>query len=168
MEIAIDFILEYGYVAVTLLLALGIVGLPIPDESLMLFIGYLSSIHLLSYFPSIVFCLIGSVTGMLISYMIGKQVGFKVVVKFGKWVGLTPKRYEKVQHWFIKFRGWTVLFAYFIPGIRHAAGYIAGITKMPFKKYLMLSCAGALIWSVLFISIGYVVGDKLADLKGVS
>ncbi len=163
MEIAVNFIQEYGYPAITVLLALGIIGLPIPDETLMLFVGYLSSVHLISYTPSIVFSFIGSVAGMSVSYIIGKKIGFTAIEKYGKWVGLTPKRYEKVQNWFIRFGGWTVLLAYFIPGVRHAAGYISGITQMPFKKYILLCCSGALIWTVLFISVGYFVGDKLAN-----
>lgn len=117
----------------------------------------------LCFKDSIVFSFIGSVTGMVVSYMIGKRIGSPAIEKYGKWVGLTSKRYEKVQKWFIRFGGWTVVFAYFIPGVRHAAGYIAGITKMSMKKYTLLCCTGALIWTELFITIGYVAGDQLSE-----
>jgi len=161
MEIAAEYISQYGYIAITVLLALGIIGLPIPDETLMLFIGYLSSTGVLSYLLSILFSFIGSVAGMMVSYTIGNKLGFKVVDKYGKWVGLNPKRFDRVQKWFTRYGIWTVLFSYFIPGVRHAAGYIAGISAMPFRKYLLICVIGAAIWTVLFVSIGYIVGLKV-------
>ncbi|WP_046226453.1 DedA family protein [Paenibacillus dauci] len=161
MEIAAEYISQYGYIAITVLLALGIIGLPIPDETLMLFIGYLSSTGVLSYLLSILFSFIGSVAGMMVSYAIGNKLGFKVVDKYGKWVGLNPKRFDRVQKWFTRYGIWTVLFSYFIPGVRHAAGYIAGISAMPFRKYLLICVIGAAIWTVLFVSIGYIVGLKV-------
>lgn len=162
MQIVISFIEQYGYVAVTFLLALGIVGLPVPDETLMLFVGYMSSQHVLNYWVSLGCSFIGSVTGMFISYMIGRKVGSVVIVKYGKWIGLTPKRYAKTKNWFAKYGGWTILFAYYIPGIRHVAGYISGITNMPVRNYLLLSCVGALVWASLFISIGYFFGNRFS------
>lgn len=162
MEIAMTFIEHYGYVAVILLLALGIIGIPVPDETLMLFVGYLASVKILGFCPSIIVSFLGSVIGMSISYFIGNKIGYKVVEKYGKWIGLTPKRYEKVKNWFAKYGVWSVLISYFIPGVRHAAGYISGITKMTLRKYFIFCCIGAFIWSTLFISIGYFVGDKLS------
>ncbi|WP_458122313.1 DedA family protein [Paenibacillus sp. Z6-24] len=162
MELAAEYIAQYGYMAITLLLALGIIGLPIPDETLMLFVGYLASTGVLNYLLCILFSFAGSVIGMMVSYGIGNKLGFKVVNKYGKWIGLTPKRFDRVQQWFTRYGIWTVLFSYFIPGVRHAAGYIAGISAMPFRKYMLICTIGALIWTVLFISIGYVVGLKVA------
>ncbi|MBE9917055.1 DedA family protein [Paenibacillus donghaensis] len=159
MVMAVDFISQYGYLAVVLLMGLGIVGLPVPDETMMIFLGYLSSMKILNYAFSIVFSFIGSILGMTVSYLIGNKIGYAIIEKYGKWIGLTPKRYEKVKAWFSKYGIWTLLFSYFIPGIRHAAGYISGISSMPFKKYLLICCTGAVIWTILFISIGYFVGE---------
>lgn len=160
MEMAAELLSQYGYLAIVVMLSLGIVGLPIPDETLMLFIGYLASIHMLNFYLSVFFSFVGSVTGMTVSYVIGRKLGYAIIEKYGKWIGLTPKRYEKVRVWFSKYGIWTVLFSYFIPGVRHASGYISGIGVMPFKKYLLICCIGAIIWTVVFISIGYFVGVR--------
>ncbi|WP_068781324.1 DedA family protein [Paenibacillus sp. GM2] len=160
METAIDFITQYGYAAILVLLALGIVGLPIPDETLMLFVGYLASEHILNYFLAIIISFIGSVTGMAITYVIGRRVGSAIIEKCGKWVGLTPKRYDKVKNWFNKYGAWTIVFAYFIPGIRHVSGYMSGISHLPFRKYIVFCCTGALVWTILFISLGYFIGGR--------
>ncbi|OKP85464.1 hypothetical protein A3844_16155 [Paenibacillus helianthi] len=162
MEMVTEFISQFGYAAIVILLALGIVGLPIPDETLMVFVGYLASVHVLNYVLVILFSFIGSVAGMTISYTIGRKLGYSIIHKCGKWVGLTPKRYRKVKRWFAKYGVWTIFFSYFIPGVRHAAGYISGITTMPFKKYFLLCCIGAAVWTVLFVSIGFFVGQKFS------
>ncbi|GGG18460.1 DedA family protein [Paenibacillus aceti] len=161
MDKAILFISQYGYGAIFVLLALGIVGLPIPDETLMVFVGYLASERILNYFIALIISFIGSVAGMAITYLIGRQVGSSVIVKYGKWVGLTPKRYDKVKKWFDKYGTWTIVFAYFIPGVRHASGYMSGVTCLSFRRYLLFCCTGALVWTILFISLGYFIGAQL-------
>ena len=162
MPWVIEMISQYGYAAIFVLLALGIIGLPVPDELLMLFVGYLTSTMVLDFSVSVLVCFVGSITGMLISYTIGLRLGQPVVDKYGKWVGLTPKRFAGVKRWFFRFGNWTIFFAYFIPGVRHVTSYISGISAMSFKKYLLVTVAGAFIWSLLFISIGYFVGSRLS------
>jgi membrane protein DedA with SNARE-associated domain len=159
-----EIISHYGYLAIFALMALGIVGLPVPDELLMLFVGYLSSVMVLKYSISVLVCFMGSITGMFISYTIGLRLGQPVVNKFGKWVGLTPKRFASVKKWFLRFGNWTIFIAYFIPGLRHVSGYISGMSAMSLKKYLLITTAGALAWSLIFVSIGYFAGSKFSFL----
>lgn len=161
MPWVIEMISQYGYIAIFALLALGLLGLPVPDELLTLFVGYLSSTMVLDYSLSVLVCFIGSITGMLISYTIGLRVGQPVVDRYGKWVGLTPKRFASVKRWFFRFGNWTIFIAYFVPGIRHVTSYVSGISAMSFKKYLLVTVAGAFLWSLLFVSIGYLVGSRL-------
>ncbi|NQX44251.1 DedA family protein [Paenibacillus tritici] len=158
----IEMISQYGYIAIFALLALGLLGLPVPDELLTLFVGYLSSTMVLDFSLSVLVCFIGSITGMLISYTIGLRVGQPVVDRYGKWVGLTPKRFASVKRWFFRFGNWTLFIAYFVPGIRHATSYISGISAMSFKKYLLVTVASAFIWSLLFVSIGYLIGSRIS------
>ncbi|MCM3337785.1 hypothetical protein M3650_03825 [Paenibacillus sp. MER TA 81-3] len=68
MEWICEAISQYGYAALYLLLALGIVGLPVPDEILMTLVGYLPSIFVLQYIPSLMVCFAGTMTGMTVSY----------------------------------------------------------------------------------------------------
>jgi membrane protein DedA with SNARE-associated domain len=160
----IEMIAHYGYLGIFALLALGIIGLPVPDELLMLFVGYLCSVMVLNFPISVLVCFTGSITGMLISYTIGLKLGQPVVDKFGKWIGLTPKRFARVKTWFFRFGNWAIFIAYFIPGIRHVTSYLSGISAMSFKKYLPVTIAGAFIWSLLFVSIGYFAGSRFSFL----
>ncbi|NPC93966.1 DedA family protein [Bacillus sp. WMMC1349] len=158
MDFAKELISLYGYFAIFGLLVLGIIGLPIPDEVMMTFVGYMSSIHILNYQLSILISFLGAFSGMLVSYFLGHKIGKPLLDKYGKWIGLTAKRLETVHRWFNKYGPWTIVFGYFIPGVRHVTCYLSGMNEMKMKKFLIFAGAGAFIWCLVFITIGYTIG----------
>lgn len=160
MDSLLKLIADYGYLAIFGLLALGIVGLPIPDETIMTFVGYLSSHGTLSYVPSLLISFTGSMTGMLISFLIGRKLGIPVIYRYGKWIKLTPERLERTSKWFHKYGIWSVSFGYFIPGVRHFTSYLAGASRIPFWKYLLFAGTGAWIWCTTFITLGFFIREK--------
>jgi membrane protein DedA with SNARE-associated domain len=161
LDLLKDWILQYGYAALYGLLAVGIIGLPVPDEILMTFVGYLVSIGWFSFPASLAACFAGSMTGMLLSYYVGNKVGKPFLCKYGKWVKLTPARLEKAEGWFQRFGLWTVFFGYFVPGVRHFTCYLAGISGVRIWRYLLYAGSGALVWTVTFITLGRFIGHNL-------
>lgn len=161
MEWVAEVIGQYGYGAIYFLLAIGIVGLPIPDEIMMVGIGYLSSLHVLSYPLSVLFGFLGTITGMTVSYWIGRKFGKPLLLLLGKYIFITPKKLEKAERLFERHAGWTIIFGYYIPGIRHLTCYVSGISGINFRKYFIVSSIGALIWCLIFITIGYAVGGAV-------
>jgi membrane protein DedA with SNARE-associated domain len=159
-ELLIGLIEQYGYAALFGLLALGLAGLPVPDETLMTFVGSLTSFGHMSYVPAVIVAFAGSMTGMLISYFLGKKVGKPFLYRYGKWFYVTPARLEKAEYWFQKYGVWTVSFGYFIPGFRHFTCYLAGITGISFWRYVLFAGSGALVWCMTFITLGYFIGEN--------
>jgi membrane protein DedA with SNARE-associated domain len=152
---------DYGYIALYCLLALGIVGLPVPDEILMTTVGSLTLADgPLSFGKSFVVSFAGTMSGMLVSYYLGKTVGKPFLHKYGKWVKLTPKRLEKAEGWFKKYGLWTVMFGYYVPGVRHFTCYLAGVSNVTLWRYLLYSGSGALIWCLSFLSLGHFIGSN--------
>ncbi|MCK1991906.1 DedA family protein [Peribacillus muralis] len=158
MEMVKELISNYGYFAIYGLLAIGIIGLPVPDEFMMTFVGYLSSISVLNVQGAFLVSFLGSVSGMLVSYFIGKKVGKPFLKKHGKWIKMTPPRLEKLEAWFNKYGPWTIIIAYFIPGVRHFASYLSGMNGMEKRKYLLFAGAGAFSWCLVFTAFGYFIG----------
>ncbi|RXZ81676.1 DedA family protein [Paenibacillaceae bacterium] len=155
MESLEIFVSQYSYFAIYGLLTLGIVGLPVPDEMLMILVGSLSSSSILNLYDAILIAFLGTMTGMTLSYFLGNRIGKPLLLKYGKWVRLTPQRLEKVERWFKKYGIWSIMFGYYIPGIRHLTCYMAGVIGIRFRNYLLISGIGALIWCSLFITLGY-------------
>lgn len=144
--------------AIFILLALGIVGLPVPDEVIMTIIGYYTHTEALSYQMAMIASFLGAVIGMLISYTIGRKFGRNVIKKYGKWFGLKESRLNKVELWMKKYGAFALVFGYFIPGVRHITCYVSGIGKMNVKIYLLFASLGAFSWCGTFILIGRYIG----------
>ncbi|WP_377866647.1 DedA family protein [Bacillus sp. R86525] len=158
MELVQQVITDYGYLAIFLMLLLGIVGLPIPDEVIMTVVGYFTNINVLNYELAILVSFVGALLGTVISYMIGKKAGRPFIDKYGKWIGLKEKRMNKVAKWMEKYGPYSLVFGYFIPGTRHITCYLSGVSKMNLKTYILFAAIGAFLWCFTFITIGRGVG----------
>ncbi|MBJ6360604.1 DedA family protein [Paenibacillus sp. GCM10012307] len=158
MENLQEFVTQYGYIAIFLLLSLGIIGLPVPDEVLMTFVGYLCSQGVLTYIFAVAVAFAGAMFGMMLSYFIGKKVGKPLLWRYGKWLFLTPKRLARVEGWYQKYGMWTVVFGYYVPGVRHLTCYLAGVTGIRPRTYVLFAGLGAIIWCTVFITIGFYIG----------
>ncbi|MDC2867262.1 DedA family protein [Bacillus sp. BP-3] len=140
------------------MLVFGIIGLPIPDEVMMTIVGYFTNIHVLNYELAILVSFAGALSGMLISYIIGRKAGRPVIEKYGKWIGLKEKRIIKFEKFVVEYVSYSLIFGYFIPGFRHITCYLSGISKMNLKTYMLSAAIGAFLWCFTFITIGKGIG----------
>lgn len=152
-------VIKYGYVGLFGSLVLGIVGVPLPDEVLMTFAGYLVSKGELSFIPTVAVTLAGSFVGMTISFWIGRKFGYPLVEKYGAKIRLTKEKLEQSERWFRRFGKFAVSIGYFIPGVRHLTAYFAGISKWPYSLFATYALPGAMVWTLTFISLGAYVGE---------
>jgi membrane protein DedA with SNARE-associated domain len=160
-------IAQYGYGAIFVLLVLGVVGLPIPDETLLVYCGYLISKGIMH--PALAFCaaLAGSWCGISISYTIGRTAGIGVVHRFGKYLHVTPERLDKVHAWFDRVGHWALFIGYYIAGVRHFTAIVAGTSKLKFTDFMAYAWSGGLIWVATFLTLGYFLGEnweRMAEL----
>jgi membrane protein DedA with SNARE-associated domain len=161
-DMLIGFIEQFGYIAMYLLLAVGIVGLPIPDETLMTFVGSLTAPGgPFTYSKALLVLYAGTMTGMVVSYTLGHRIGKPLLFRFGKWIKLTPSRIEKAEGWFKKYGLWTVFFGYFVPGVRHFTCYLAGVSGVKWWRYALFAGSGALVWCITFLTLGHFIGRNL-------
>ncbi|MGE5458191.1 MAG: DedA family protein [Methanococcaceae archaeon] len=159
---------HYGYGGIFVLLVLGIVGLPVPDETLLTLTGFLVYKGELKMVPAFFSAYLGSLAGITLSYIIGRTFGLFIIHKFGRFLHITDEKLEKVHYWFEKIGRWALLFGYFIPGVRHIFAIIAGTSKLELWEFMLFAYIGALVWASTFFSIGFFFGDKWeAILKSI-
>ncbi|MCZ8515081.1 DedA family protein [Paenibacillus filicis] len=152
-------IAHFGYIGIFGALVLGIIGLPVPDETLMTFAGFLISKGKLHYLPAVLVSAVGSFAGMSVSYFIGHTFGYPLLEKYGSKIHITKEKLDHVQHWFERFGKFAVTIGYFIPGVRHLSAYFAGISKWPYRTFFLYAAPGAMIWTVTFITLGTYIGE---------
>jgi len=159
-EIAFQWITRHGYAGIFSLLVFGIIGLPVPDEWLLTFSGYLTFKHTLQFFPTFLAAFLGSVCGITVSYMLGRIFDTYVLVKYGWIFHLTPERLRRVHTWFEQRGRWTLTVGYFIPGVRHFTAYAAGMSEVEPHMFGIFAYSGACIWVATFIGLGYFLGER--------
>jgi membrane protein DedA with SNARE-associated domain len=159
MATIMHWIAHDGYFALFGLLMLGIVGLPVPDETLLTFAGYLVFRQQFALLPTLVAAFCGSICGMSLSYGLGRTLGRAAVEHLGKWLHLNPARLDTIQAWYHRHGQYTLLVGYFLPGVRHLTAYVAGWSKLSLPIFALFASAGGLCWSSTFIVLGYGLGN---------
>lgn len=158
-ETFVQLLLEYGSLVLFFLLVLGIIALPIPEETLLVFSGALMAQGILNIPSTILAASAGSICGITISYFLGLTCGSYLVHQYGSWVGITAKRVEQAKDWFNHFGRWSLFIGYFIPGVRHFTGFTAGTAGVEYHFFALFAYSGAIIWISTFLSIGYFFSD---------
>jgi membrane protein DedA with SNARE-associated domain len=160
MHHVFELISQYGYGAIFLLLMLGVVGLPVPDETLLVYCGYLISKGVMHPVPAYCTAVLGSWCGISLSYAIGRTAGIGVVHRYGKYIHLTEERLDKVHQWFDKVGHWALFIGYYIAGVRHITAIIAGTSKLKDTHFIAYAWAGGAVWASIFLTLGYYLGEN--------
>jgi len=146
---------QYGYSAVFFLLIAGIIGLPVPDQLLLVVAGYLVLTKSLALAPTLAAAILGSIVGITLSYAMGRGAGSYISkIRFAAG-GL-----ENARQWFQRFGCWTLIFGYFIPGIRNLIGCTSGMMRLEMRYFAPYAYAGAVVSSLTCVYAGYFLGAQ--------
>jgi membrane protein DedA with SNARE-associated domain len=162
-EKILEWVTQFGYIGIFSLLMLGIVGLPIPDETLLAFAGYLVYKGTLQLIPTLICALLGSVCGITLSYSLGRTVGICLINKYGHIFHVSGNKIDQVHQWFERTGRWALFLGYYVPGVRHLTAYVAGTSKLQLPIFALFAYAGAFVWSTTFVSLGYFLGEKWTE-----
>jgi len=156
---ALSLISSLGYAGIFFLMMLESMVVPVPSELVMPFAGFLIAQGGFTFPLVVIFSTLGSITGSLLSYYIGKRWGYKIVVSYGKYVLVDIEDLKKTEAWFTKRGELTIFISRLIPVIRHLISLVAGIGKMSIKKFLLYTIIGATIWNAFLAYLGCVLGQ---------
>ncbi|MDB6185440.1 isochorismatase family protein [Gemella haemolysans] len=160
MEMLFKLLAEHVYIILFVSLILEFAALPLPGETMMVVAGIMAYNNHGSYIGMIVASALGTVLGMQFSYEVGRRLGTRAVDKYGSYIGLTPYRMTKAADFFNRFGNIVIVIAYFLPGVRHILGYFSGISRINAKRFHVYSTVGGILWVVVFITLGYVLGPS--------
>lgn len=151
---------HYGYFGIILILVGGIVGLPLPDEIFLTYVGYSVYRETLAHIPALISAMIGAAGGITLSYYIGYKFGLPLLHKYGSKIHITEQKIDFTKKLFEKIGPILLVIGYFIPGVRHLTAYIAAINNYPYKKFAFFAYMGAALWTFTFITLGKLLGEK--------
>lgn len=160
-----ELINQYGYLAIALLIALENVFPPIPSEVILTFAGFLTLNSELHIIGVIIASTIGAVLGALILYLAGHLLSTERLEtilsgKIGRLLHFNDKDVVKSVTFFKKHGGKAVFFGRLVPVIRSLISIPAGMTHFDWKRFVVLSSLGTLIWNTILISSGHYLGSS--------
>ncbi len=141
---------HYGYLAV-----------PVPGETILIAAAVYAGAGRLNIVAVGLVAIVAAVAGDNIGYAIGFFGGRALVLRFGKYAGLTSQRLAKAEGFFDRYGGAVVTGARFIEGLRQANGIVAGTIRMPWPRFLAFNALGAVLWAGVWASAGYLAGDHI-------
>ena len=153
---------RYGYLVVFLGVMLESTGVPLPGEAVLLASGALAHRGVLDLVDVAFFGLLGAVAGDQIGYWIGRRGGRPFVVRWGRYVLITPERLGRTEAFFARHGGRAVFLARFVAGLRVFGALVAGISRMPWGKFVLYNVLGGAVWVTATVSIGYLLSASIS------
>jgi membrane protein DedA with SNARE-associated domain len=145
---------HYGYFGVFVILLLEPIGIPFPAETTLTLAGIEWTRGVFALMPLLMAAALGNIVGSSVAYVIGRFLGRPVILRYGRYVGITKARLDTAGERFNRFQALVVLASKFIAGIRVLVPYVAGIERMPFALFSLYNAASALVWAGAFLILG--------------
>jgi membrane protein DedA with SNARE-associated domain len=163
-----------GYVGVMVAMAIESAMVPLPSELILPFAGFQVSnpaaIEPLtngrwSFWIVVVVATVGNTLGSLIAYAIGAYGGRPFLERYGRYLLIRPHEIEAADHFFARYGAATVFFGRLLPIVRTFISFPAGVTRMPLRKFVAYSTAGAFPWSIALVWAGEQLGVRWTDIR---
>ncbi|MDJ0900514.1 MAG: DedA family protein [Xenococcus sp. MO_188.B8] len=153
---------QYGYWAVFLGIALENTGIPIPGETITIVGGFLAGSKELSFWGVLLSAIAGAIIGDNFGYWIGKIGGWQFLIQISKIFRISEEKLELARDKYSKNAAQAVFWGRFVTLLRIFAGPLAGITRMPYRKFLIYNFGGATVWALTIVSLSYFLGQILS------
>jgi len=158
---------DYGYPAIVLGVMLESLGLPLPGESLMIAAAiYAATTHNLDIYLIVPLAAAGAIAGDQCGYFIGHFIGYRVLVRWGRKIGLTDDRLRLGRFLFRKYGASVVFFGRFVAVLRTFAAILAGANRMPWHSFLLWNALGGIAWTSLYGFGAFLLGDAIKSISG--
>lgn len=148
----------YGYWTVFVGIALENMGIPLPGETIVIVGGFLAGSGELNYWIVLISAIAGAVLGDNFGYWVGRFGGWSLLVKIGSIFRIQEQQLEQAKDRYSRNAAQAVFWGRFVTILRIFAGPLAGITKMPYKQFLICNFGGAAVWSTTIVTLAYFLG----------
>jgi membrane protein DedA with SNARE-associated domain len=165
VEVATDVVAELGLAGIFVLMLLESACIPVPSEATMLFAGFNVSEGEYSLFAAVAAGSVANLVGSWLAYALGWYGRADILEKHGKKLHIKQSHLEWADRWFERHGDATVFFTRMLPIIRTFISLPAGVARMPFWRFSVLTLAGCIPWVLMLTFIGREAGDRWESWK---
>jgi len=154
LETWFSWVLTGGYLGIIVLMAMESSIFPVPSEIVIPPAAFLAAQGKLSFTGVVVAGTLGSYLGSAITYWASRLIGRPLIVKYGRFVFVSPKKLEQAEQWLARYEAGGVFFARLLPVVRHLISIPAGIIRMNFGVFSLVTIAGSALWCWILAYLG--------------
>jgi membrane protein DedA with SNARE-associated domain len=154
LETWFAWVLTGGYTGIIVLMAMESSIFPVPSEIVIPPAAFLAAQGKLSFTGVVLAGTLGSYLGSAITYWASRLIGRPLIVKYGRFVLLTPKKLERAERWLARYEAGGIFFARLLPVVRHLISIPAGIVRMNFGLFSLMTITGSAIWCYILAYLG--------------
>jgi membrane protein DedA with SNARE-associated domain len=154
LETWFTWVLTGGYTGIVVLMAMESSIFPVPSEIVIPPAAFLAAQGKLSFTGVVLAGTLGSFLGSAITYWASRLIGRPLIIKYGRFVLLTPKKLERAEHWLARYEAGGIFFARLLPVVRHLISIPAGIVRMSFGLFSLMTITGSAIWCYVLAYLG--------------
>lgn len=158
----VDTVAGLGYAGVVALMAVESSFIPFPSEVVMIPAGYLAAQGKMDISLVLLFGVMGSMIGAYINYFGALWIGRRVLLRYGRYVFISPETMEKMDRFFERHGAISTFTGRLIPGIRQLISLPAGLARMNLPLFSFYTALGAGLWGTVLVLLGYFIGDNEA------
>jgi membrane protein DedA with SNARE-associated domain len=156
-----------GYTGILAAMALESACVPLPSEVIMPFSGYLASQGRFSLWGVSLAGAIGCTLGSAVAYAAGAWGGRRFILRYGRYLLISPKEVERADAWFARYGLAATLLSRLLPVIRTFISLPAGVARVPVVPFLLYAFLGSLPWSFLLAYAGFLLGEHWDRVGGI-
>jgi membrane protein DedA with SNARE-associated domain len=157
----------YGLWVLFAVVTLESTGVPMPGETVLVSAAlYSGSTHQLGIVWVVATAAAAAIIGDNFGYLIGRQIGLKLIVRYGRYVRLGEARLKVGQYLFLRHGGKIVFFGRFVALLRAFAALLAGANRMPWQHFLVMNALGGVTWAMVFGVGAYLLGARIKLIAG--
>lgn len=157
----------YGYWAVLIFVSIESIGIPFPGETMLIAAAiFAGSTHKLFIPFVIAAAAAGAIIGDNIGFFIGRQGGFRLLRRYGRYIFLDERKLKLGQYLFKKHGGKVVFFGRFVAVLRAFAAFLAGTNRMTWRRFLVFNALGGIVWATIYGLGGYYLGKDIHRFTG--
>lgn len=161
IDLLAPYVGTYGYLVAFFGMMLENAGIPVPAETALITLAFFAGQGILKIWLIIPIAILGDTAGDNIGYAIGRFGGRPLVDRYGKYVRVDSEKLDRMEVLFRKKGGRTVYFAHFLASTRITAALMAGVSHMPYRRFLVFNIAAATTFVTLVAGITYSFGSNI-------
>ena len=156
----VEFVDQFGYFGLFIMTFIEGTFIPIPSEITLIPAGFLIAKGELNLYGVLFVSILGTVCGALFNYFIAFHFGRIILLKYGKYLFIKKEKLAKIEVFFQDHGPISIFTGRMLPGIKHFISFPAGLGKMNLKLFCAYTTAGATIWVIILIALGYFIGTN--------